>query len=862
MEVAGWRDLEWGQEDVPLPSLPTLAVGSSTISECVRMMPRPKRLYEAGPGLLFLYKGKERSYFGALVYLNVSEGAASAPRLEVLELRTLEIGLGRASLSYFEGSHEAWDQFLGDDGISLVGKLPPIGCRGMAGADLILIARPCTGFGHFILERGSGGRTMVSFLPRIVTIGTRQTATAWVLGAAPEPGTPDTVDEEWNGEDDALTDTPPANATWLRRRNSLDAQEVGSTYVYKGDLSYVPLAWLRCSPVTSDWIAGSLLCGMQSKFGKTLVATYTLMAAAWVWSEGEGCLWSVVMAMFTVFLGAAFLWNYQTISRAISPFGSSRDQLISLVLASLSFLYSILAGLYLPRGLLGGEVWWPTVVIVLLVSLLSATARECHRRDRRVDAKSWVSLCRRAAVDFQEVGMPLREVLRGSGADCRGYYGTIGGTQRTVSLQMHVPTGQPITLTSSGWSQGGLSLSREEAFWRCGGTDPTLDVWLAAFIAEVLDNAESIVSRGPELVGRINACLIGLASTTSKPPSWAERAVTLSQVYAQEDRGLISVAMEKGWTSDEFLSRRVVVSARPERTILSLPDGFTLEENIFPVLVRPKELIKTAFRGSDYGLLMEQPSRQSGLAIESRSNLYDRLGMRGLVGIQDSYGSNHVVSLVVASLLACSIGPAWQGYAVQALPLLGVCGVWRGWRYEVFEALSFVVETSRGVLSDHCCVLVALVAGVTAFNAIVAASGYSTLGFFIGGVVAFKAMLAVGVATLRIVYAKQWSPGVELGGGNDQMEGLCHLALGGRPAPFQYRMLIVPPATVADLPPLARVHAEEGYSFRTDGQGDVVAVGGRNVEVLRRLDAGRALQCRSGRRFSPVLTHSGESERV
>lgn len=824
MEVAGWRDLDWGQEDVALSSLPTLAGGSRTISECVRMMPRPKRLYEAGPGLLFLYKGRGRSYDGAVVYLNLSDGAASAPQLQVLELTTLEIGLGSATMGYFEGSHEAWDQFLGDDGVSLVGKLPPLGCRGIAGADLMLIARPCTGIRHFMLE--SGGRRTISFLPRIVTIGTSQTAPAWVLGAAPEPGAPDTVDEAWNGEDDALPDTPSANATWLRRRGSLATQEVGSTDVYKGDVSYVPLAWLRCSPITSDWIAGSLLCGLQSKFGKALVCTYTLMAAAWVWSEGEGRVSSVMMALFTSFLGAVFLWNYQAVTRAISPFGSARDQLITLVLASLFFLYSIVAGLYLPRGMLGGEVWWPTVALVLLVGLLSATARECHRRDRRVDAKSWVSLCRRAAVDFQEVGMPLREVLRGSGTDSRGYYGTIGGTQRTVRLQTNFPRGQPITLRSSGWSQGELSLTGEEAFSRCGGTDPTLDAWLAAFVGEVSDNALSIVNRGPELVGRINACLIGLASTTSKPPTWAESAVTLSQIYAQEGKELISTAMERGWTSDEFLSRLVVISARPERTILSLPDGFIPEENVFPVLVRPKELIKIALWGSDYALLMEQPGRQSGLAIESRSNLYDRLGLRGLIGIQDSYGSNHVGPLVVAALLACSVSPAWQGYAVQALPLIGVCGVWRGWRYEVFEALSFLVETSRGVLADQCCVVVGLVAGVIAWNVIVAASGYSTSGFVVAIVVAVKATLAVGVATLRIVYSKQWSPGVELGGGDHQMDGLCHLSLQGRPVPFQYRMLTVPPATCADLPPLARVHAGAGHSFRTTGHGDVLAVGG------------------------------------
>lgn len=851
MEIAGWRDVDWGQEGVALSSLPILGGGSRTISECVKMMPRPKRLYEAGPGLLFLYSGMGRSYVGALVYLNRRNEGTSALHLEVLELTALEVCVSRAAMGYFEGSHEAWDQFLGDNGVSLVGELPPLGCRGMAGADLMLIARPCAGIRHSMLENRSEGRTTVSFLPRVVTMGTRQTAPAWVLGASPEPDTPDTV--HGNGEDrGALTGTPTESATWLRRRNSLNSQETGLTDVYKGDISYVPLAWLRCSSITSDWIAGSLLCGMQSRFGKTLVVVYTLMAAAWIWTEGNGCLWSIAMATFTVFLGAGFLRNYRAITRAISPFGSARDQVISMVLASLCFVYSFLAGLYLPRGFLGGEVWWPTVVVVLLVGLLCATARECHRRDRIVDAKSWVSLCRRAAVDFQEVGMPLGEILRGSGADSRGYYGTIGGTQRTVRLQSNIPSGQPISLSSSGWSQGEVSLTGEEAFVLCGGTDPTLDAWLAAFVGEVSENALSIVNRGPGLVGRINTCLIGLASTTSKPPSWTESAVTLSQVYAQDCRDLISEAMERGWTSDEFLSRRVVISARPERTILCLPDGFLPEENVFPVLVRPKELIKIALRGSDYGLLMEQPGRQSGLAIESRSHLYGRLRLRGLIGVQDSYGSNHVGPLVVAALLACSVGPAWQGYAVQALPLIGAYGVWRGWRYEVFEALSLLVETSRGVLADQFCVLAGLVAGLATFNVIVAASGFSTISFVVGGAVAVKVTLAIGVATLRIVYAKQWSPGVELGGGDDQMEGLCHLALQGRPAPFQYRMLTVPPGTFADLPPLARVHAEAGHAFMTDGQGDVVAVGGGACEGFQRWM--RGVRCNAGvtgRIFAP-----------
>ncbi|CBN77117.1 expressed unknown protein [Ectocarpus siliculosus] len=826
MEVAGWRDLDWGQEAVSLSSLPTLAGGSRTISECVRMVPRPTRLYEAGPALLFLYGRRNRSFKGVLVCLNSSTDGGASPHLNVLELTPLAIGVGEATMGFFEGSHEAWDQFLVEGGGSLVGRCPSLGCRGLAGTDLTLISRPCSGIRHSVLEGRGDVQMPVSFLPRFTTIGTLQTAPAWVLGTSPEDGVPDTV-EPWEGEDSALTtDEPAANARWVRRRNSMTTQENGVTDVYKGDVSYVPLAWLRCSPIASDWIAGSILCGLQSKFGRLIVVVYTSMATAWVWFEGDRRESSVVMAASTFLLGSLFLWNYQAVARAISPFGNTRDQLITLILASLSFFYSILAGLYHPRGMLGGEVWWPTIAIVLLVCLLSATARECHRRDRRVDAKSWVSLCRRAAVDFQEVGMPLREVLRGSGADSRGYYGTIGGTQRTVRLQTNTPRGQPVTLENSGWSQGELSLTGEEAFARCGGTDPTLDAWLAAFVGEVFENAFTLFNQGPAVVGRINACLAALAATTSKPPSWAEGIVTLSQVYAHDDRELISAAMERGWTSDEFLLRRVVVSAKPERTILSLPDGFALEENIFPVLVRPKELIKIALRGSDYGLLTEQPNRQAGLAIESRSTLYDRLCLRGMVGIQDSYGSNHVGPLVVAALLACSVGPAWQGYAVQVLPLIGVCGVWRGWRYKVFEALSRVVETARGLLSDQACVLAGLVAGVISWNVIVVASGQSLVGFLVGGIVAAKVTLVVGVAMLRMVYTKQWSPGVELGGGDDQMEGLCHLALEGRPVPFQYRMLVVPTATCADLPALARVHVEAGYSFSTSGQGHVLAVGG------------------------------------
>ncbi|CAN0024174.1 unnamed protein product [Ectocarpus fasciculatus] len=829
MEVAGWRDLDWGQEDVSLSSLPTLAGGSRTISECVRMVPRPKRLYEAGPGLLFLYEGRQRSFNGIMVCLNSStDRGASSPELKVLELRALEIGVGEATMGFFEGSHEAWDQFLVESGVSLVGRLPDFGCRGVAGTDLMLISKPCAGIRHSVLEGRGEQQISVSFLPRLKTIGTLKTAPAWVLGTSPETEAPDTV-APWSGDDGSPMDEPVANARWVRRRNSLASQEFGMTDVYKGDISYVPLAWLRCSPIASDWIAGSILCGLQSKFGRMIVVVYTSMATAWVWFDGDRRESAVVMAASTFLLGSLFLWNYQAVTRAISPFGNTRDQLITLVLASLSFFYSILAGLYHPRGMLGGDVWWPAVVVVLLLGLLCAAGRECRRRDRRVDAKSWVSLCRRAAVDFQEVGMPLREVLRGSGADSRGYYGTIGGTQRTVRLQTNTPRGQPVTLESSGWSQGELSLTGEEAFARCGGTDPTLDAWLAAFVGEVSENAFTLFNQGPAAVGRINACLVALAATTSKPPSWAEGIVTLSQVYGHDDRELISAAMERGWTSDEFLLRRVVVSAKPERTILSLPDGFVLEENVFPVLVRPKELIKTALRGSDYGLLTEQPNRQAGLAIESRSTLYERLGLQGMVGIQDSYGSNHVGPLVVAALLACSVGPAWQGYAVQVLPLIGVCGVWRGWRYEVFEALSLVVETARGLLSDQACVLAGLVAGVVSWNVIVVASGQSLVGFLIGGIVAAKVTLVVGVAMLRMVYTKQWSPGVELGGGDDQMEGLCHLALDGRPVPFQYRMLIVPSATCADadLPALGRVHVEAGYPFSTSGKGDVLAVGGQ-----------------------------------
>ncbi|CAN0519660.1 unnamed protein product, partial [Ectocarpus sp. 12 AP-2014] len=86
-------------------------------------------------------------------------------------------------------------------------------------------------------------------------------------------------------------------------------------------------------------------------------------------------------------------------------------------------------------------------------------------------------------------------------------------------------------------------------------------------------------------------------------------------------------------------------------------------------------------------------------------------------------------------------------------------------------------ETARGLLSDQACVLAGLVAGVISWNVIVTASGQSLVGVLIGDVVAVKVTFVVGVAMLRMIYSKQWSPGVELGGGDDQMEGLCHLAL-------------------------------------------------------------------------------------
>ncbi|CAN0314992.1 unnamed protein product, partial [Ectocarpus sp. 4 AP-2014] len=105
--------------------------------------------------------------------------------------------------------------------------------------DLTLISRPCSGIRHSVLEGRGDVQMSVSFLPRFTTIGTLQTAPAWVLGTSPEDGVPDTV-EPWDGEDSALTtDEPTANARWVRRRNSMTTQEHGVTDVYKGDVSYV-----------------------------------------------------------------------------------------------------------------------------------------------------------------------------------------------------------------------------------------------------------------------------------------------------------------------------------------------------------------------------------------------------------------------------------------------------------------------------------------------------------------------------------------------------------------------------------------------------------------------------------------------
>ncbi|CAM9915581.1 unnamed protein product, partial [Ectocarpus fasciculatus] len=166
---------------------------------------------------------RNRSFKGVLVCLNSSTDVS--PHLKVLELTPLAIGVGEATMGFFEGSHEAWDQFLVEGGISLVGRCPDLGCRGVAGTDLLLISRPCSGVRHSVLEGRGEQQMSVSFLPRVTTIGTSHTAPAWVLGTSPEDGVPDTV-EPWDGEDSALIpDEPAANARWVRRRNSMATQE-------------------------------------------------------------------------------------------------------------------------------------------------------------------------------------------------------------------------------------------------------------------------------------------------------------------------------------------------------------------------------------------------------------------------------------------------------------------------------------------------------------------------------------------------------------------------------------------------------------------------------------------------------------
>lgn len=484
----------------------------------------------------------------------------------------------------------------------------------------------------------------------------------------------------------------------ISRRASLRGQDTGREHdIFLGSAETAPLAWLRNSNSGMDRVVGSVLRGFEglSKF------MWLSFCAPYIVLRGLACssldhpVPELCVGVAVYLLVASFGFFNRSVSRAISPFKRRFDPIVTVfavvatATSGASFILSVLEGN--PSTL---EILFDAIVSVYIPSLYMLGN---HRGPTRADPQEWRSTCLDHGVEFTEVGMPLK-VSRGVPDEMeRDYAGTIGGSPWTSAVHDRRPCWQDVPhLTADGWELHGRPLNNDQVFAESGGRHRRKDAWLAAFIsASLMDPGGTLADSGARR--RLSAVLVLLAQNAEQPPGWASAGITLQDL----SEGRSDLADAHPWYND-VSNRTVILAHRGVGLALEVADDVNPWEMSFPIIARPKEIIKWAVIGCDPHLLLRQPFRQSTCREATTVGFFSALR-----AIKAPRANNSLSSEILTCLAGCALAVGlkqfkhfeWTDLAttvsVLCLALVSAAELWGNF----MAALGVLVSTKRGVFS-------------------------------------------------------------------------------------------------------------------------------------------------------------------
>lgn len=563
------------------------------------------------------------------------------------------------------------------------------------------------------------------------------------------------------------------------RHASLRGQDMGGEHdIFLGSAETAALAWLRNSKSGVDRVLGSVLRGFEG-LPKVLwvffCAPYIVWRGLWSSSFGHSAAGFIFgIAMFL--LVASFGFFNRSVSRAISPFKGRFDPtttvftVVATASSGAAFVLSVLEGQ--PSVF---EVVSDAFVLLYVASLY---ALGNSRGTRPANPEEWCNTCLDHGVEFTEVGMPLKVSRRVPDEMERDYAGTLGGSPWTAAVHDRSPCWQDVPhLTAHGWELHGAGLTNDQVFAEAGGRDRRKDAWLAAFIsASLMDPEGSISDNGASR--RLSAILVLLAQNAEQPPGWASARVTLEDL----SHGRSDMAVLHPWYND-VNERTVVLAHRGVGLALEVADDAITRHMKFPILARPKEIIKWAVIGCDPHLLLRQPFRQSTCREATTVGFFSLLR-----AIKAPRANNSLSSEILICLAGCAFAVGlkhfehfeWTDLAT-AISVLGLIVISAAELLGNFVAALAAPSCSRrGVVA----LMLLVVAPVVCWSRGLLDDVRLSLPF-VCAVVGYY-MPATVVALAQAIHGSVWYPGVAGRAGGD---GALQ-AGSGCGVPFEKRLLL------------------------------------------------------------------------
>ncbi|CAM9906368.1 unnamed protein product [Ectocarpus sp. 13 AM-2016] len=563
------------------------------------------------------------------------------------------------------------------------------------------------------------------------------------------------------------------------RHASLRGQEMGREYdVFLGSAETAPLAWLRNSKSGMDRVVGSVLRGFE---GPSKVFWVFCCAPYIVWrglgsSSFDHSVAGLIFGIAMLFLVASFGFFNRSVSRAISPFKGRFDPIIAVftVVATAS------SGASFVLSVLGDQ---PSVVEFILDAIVSLYVCSLYslgnnRGSRPANPEEWCNTCLGHGVEFAEVGIPLKVSRRVPDEMERDYAGTLGGSPWTAAVHDRRPCWQDVPhLTADGWELHGAGMDNDEVFAESGGRDRRKDAWLAAFISASLMDPHGSIS-DPGARRRLSAVLVLLAQNAEQPPGWASACVTLEDL----SEGRSDMADMHPWY-DDIKKRAVVLAHRGVGLALEVADDAIAPHMKFPILARPKEIIKWAVIGCDPHLLLRQPFRQSTCREATTVGFFSLLR-----AIKAPRANNSLSSEILICLAGCAFAVGLKHFEHFEWTDLATA----------ISVLGLIVLSAAELLGNFVAALAVLLCSRRGVVALMLLFGPPVVGWSRGLLdsvplslpflcaVAGYYMPATVVALAQAIHGSVWYPGVagRVGGGGAFGAG------SGCGAPFQERLLL------------------------------------------------------------------------